>query len=135
MTSVAYDSTIDFLRLPLLLRNNRKTLLERPHGILSATLSVNLWENIYPLFMPHKTSQNFCCKYVVIVFGKSQWQSLSFHNSTMHTLFNSPHLHITSYVNSWKNGQRSALPSQAINEASVLVLHNVARNIIGYVAI
>lgn len=53
----------------------------------------------------------------------------------MHTLRNSLHLRITSRVNSWKTGQRSALPFQAINEASGLALHNVAGNIIVYVVI
>lgn len=53
----------------------------------------------------------------------------------MHALCNSLHLRITSYVNSWKTGQRSTLPFQAINEAFVLALHNVTGNIIAYVVI
>lgn len=85
--------------------------------------------------MPHKAAPNLFCRNVVIMFGKSWSRGQSFHNFTMHMLCNSLHLHTTSYVNSWENGQRSTLPFQAINEASVLALRNVAGNIIVYVVI
>lgn len=52
----------------------------------------------------------------------SQWQGLSFHNFTVHTLFD-----ITSSVISWKNAQRLTLHFQA----SVLSLQNTAESIIG----
>lgn len=44
----------------------------------------------------------------------------------MHALCNSLHLRSTTYVSSWKTDQKSALPFQIINEASVLALHSAA---------
>lgn len=85
--------------------------------------------------MPHKPAQNLFCRNEVIILVSPGREVSLFHNFTRHALCNSSHLPITSYVNRWKSGQRSTLPFQAINEASVLALHNVAGNIIVYAVI
>jgi len=85
--------------------------------------------------MPHKSAQNLFCRKVVIMFVKSWSWGQSFHNFTMHALCNRLHLCITSHDNSWKTGRRSTLPFQAMDEASLLALHNVAGSVILYVVI
>lgn len=70
--------------------------------------------------------------YFVEMWGNYIWWWLggqSFHNFTMHALCKSLHLHTITSVNSPKTGQKSRLPLQTINEASVLASHSAAGKI------